>query len=121
MAMGVIEMARQRSVQVPRDLSVVGFDDIRFARHTYPPLTTIAQPVRQIGEGTVRLLLGILSGGDEMDTPASVTLRHTLVVRASTGPPPKNGAGRGFAGRTRETPSDPVNGGRPRSARRRRE
>ena len=87
MAMGVIEMARQRSVHVPRDLSVVGFDDIRFARHTYPPLTTIAQPVRQIGEGTVRLLLGILSGGDEMDTPASVTLRHTLVVRASTGPP----------------------------------
>jgi LacI family repressor for deo operon, udp, cdd, tsx, nupC, and nupG len=87
MAMGVIEMARQRSVQVPRDLSVVGFDDIRFARHTHPPLTTIAQPVRQIGEGTVRLLLGILSGGDEMDTPASVTLRHTLVVRASTGPP----------------------------------
>jgi LacI family repressor for deo operon, udp, cdd, tsx, nupC, and nupG len=87
MAMGVIEMARQRSFHVPRDLSVVGFDDIRFARHTHPPLTTIAQPMRQIGEGTVRLLLGILSGGDEMDTPASVTLRHTLVVRASTGPP----------------------------------
>jgi LacI family repressor for deo operon, udp, cdd, tsx, nupC, and nupG len=86
MAMGVIEMARQQSVQVPRELSVIGFDDIRFARHTHPPLTTIAQPVRQIGEGTVRLLLGILSGGDEMDTPASVTLRHTLVVRASTGP-----------------------------------
>jgi LacI family transcriptional regulator, repressor for deo operon, udp, cdd, tsx, nupC, and nupG len=102
MAMGVMEMARQRSVHVPRDLSVVGFDDIRFARHTHPPLTTIAQPVRQIGEGTVRLLLGILSGGDEMDTPASVTLRHTLVVRASTGPPPS------------------ASGGRPRSVRRRR-
>lgn len=87
MAMGAIEMARQHSVHVPRDLSVVGFDDIRFARHTHPPLTTIAQPVRQIGEGTVQLLLGILSGRDEMDTPASVTLRHTLVVRASTGPP----------------------------------
>ena len=96
MAMGVIEMARQRSVHVPRDLSVVGFDDIRFARHTHPPLTTIAQPVRQIGEGTVRLLLGILSGGDEMDTPASVTLRHTLVVRASTGPP-RRGKGKGAA------------------------
>jgi LacI family transcriptional regulator, repressor for deo operon, udp, cdd, tsx, nupC, and nupG len=87
MAMGVIELARQRSFNVPRDLSVVGFDDIRFARHTHPPLTTIAQPMRQIGEGTVRLLLGILAGSDEMDTPASVTLRHTLVVRASTGPP----------------------------------
>lgn len=87
MAMGVIETARRLSVHVPRDLSVIGFDDIRFARHTHPPLTTIAQPMRQIGEGTVRLLLGILSGDDEMDTPASVTLRHTLVVRASTGPP----------------------------------
>jgi LacI family repressor for deo operon, udp, cdd, tsx, nupC, and nupG len=87
MAMGVIEMARQRSFHVAHDLSVVGFDDIRFARHTHPPLTTIAQPMRQIGEGTVQLLLSILSGGDEMDAPASVTLRHTLVVRASTGPP----------------------------------
>ncbi len=87
MAMGVIEKARARSVRVPRDLSVVGFDDIRFARHTHPPLTTIAQPMRQIGEGTVRLLLGILSGGDDMAAPASVTLPHTLIVRASTGPP----------------------------------
>jgi LacI family repressor for deo operon, udp, cdd, tsx, nupC, and nupG len=74
-------------VDVPRDLSVVGFDVIRFARHTYPPLTTIAQPMRQIGEGTVQLLLSILAGGDEMDTPASVTLQHRLVVRASTAPP----------------------------------
>ncbi len=63
MAMGVIETARRLSVDVPRDLSVVGFDDIRFARHTHPPLTTMAQPMRQIGEGTVQLLLGILSGG----------------------------------------------------------
>jgi LacI family repressor for deo operon, udp, cdd, tsx, nupC, and nupG len=87
MAMGVIETAWRLSVDVPRDLSVVGFDDIRFARHTHPPLTTIAQPMRQIGEGTVQLLLGILAGGDEMDTPASVTLQHRLVVRASTAPP----------------------------------
>lgn len=87
MAMGVIEKARERSVQVPRDLSVVGFDDIRFARHTHPPLTTIAQPMREIGAGTVRLLLGIVSGGDRGGTPASVTLPHTLVVRGSTGPP----------------------------------
>ena len=87
MAMGVIEKARERSVEVPRDLSVVGFDDIRFARHTHPPLTTIAQPMREIGEGTVRLLLGIVSNGDRVGTPASVTLPHTLVVRGSTGPP----------------------------------
>ena len=74
-------------VRVPRQLSVVGFDDIRFARHMAPPLTTIAQPMRQIGEGTVRLLLGILSGGGDAETPESVTLPHKLVVRASTAPP----------------------------------
>ena len=56
MAIGVLEYARQQGLRVPRDLSVVGFDDIRFARYTDPPLTTVAQPMRAIGEGTVRLL-----------------------------------------------------------------
>jgi DNA-binding LacI/PurR family transcriptional regulator len=47
-------------------------------------LTTIAQPMRQIGEGTVRLLLEILQGSS---APESVTLLHVLVVRSSTAPP----------------------------------
>ena len=67
---------------------MVGFDDIRYARYVYPPLTTVAQPMRQLGEGTVRLLLEILRGNP---APESVTLPHTLVVRASTAPP--RGAG----------------------------
>jgi len=86
MAMGVIEAAGQRRVRVPRDLSVIGFDDIRFARHIDPPLTTIAQPMRAIGEGTVRLLLEILNG-NETTVPESVTLPHTLTIRSSTAPP----------------------------------
>ena len=85
MAMGVLDYARQIGVSVPRDLSVIGFDDIRFARYTYPPLTTVAQPMREIGEGTVKLLLSILASDGE--TPASVTLPHTLVVRGTTAPP----------------------------------
>jgi LacI family repressor for deo operon, udp, cdd, tsx, nupC, and nupG len=89
MAMGVVEVARTMGVRVPQHLSVVGFDDIRFARHMDPPLTTIAQPMRQIGEGTVRLLLSILAGGHDAETPESVTLPHKLVVRASTAPPPR--------------------------------
>ena len=93
MAMGAMEVARRVKVRVPRDLSVVGFDDIRFARHTEPPLTTVAQPMRQIGEGTVRLLLSILAGRDA-GTPESVTLPHRLVVRASTAPPPRTGSSR---------------------------
>jgi LacI family repressor for deo operon, udp, cdd, tsx, nupC, and nupG len=85
MAMGVIQTAHLRGLRIPHDLSVVGFDDIRFARYFDPPLTTVAQPMRQIGEGTVRLLLEILRHNDK--APGSVTLPHTLVVRSSTAPP----------------------------------
>ena len=85
MAIGVIAAAKRLGKAVPKDLSVVGFDDIRFARYTDPPLTTIAQPMREIGEGTVRLLLEILRGNEMF--PVSVTLPHTLMVRGSTAPP----------------------------------
>ena len=96
MAFGVLEVARRQGIRVPDDLSVVGFDDIRFSRHMDPPLTTIAQPMREIGEGTVRLLLDILSG--KTIVPTSVTLPHTLVVRGSTARPIKAcGASLGLA------------------------
>ena len=85
MAMGVVVAARCRGLRVPHDLSVVGFDDIRFAQCVDPPLTTIAQPMREIGEGTVRLLLEILDGS--RIAPVSVTLPHTLHIRSSTAPP----------------------------------
>ena len=86
MAMGVLETARGRRLRIPRDLSVAGFDDIRFARYMEPPLTTVSQPMRAIGEGTVRLLLAILH--DDRVAPDSVTLPHTIVRRGSTAPPP---------------------------------
>ena len=82
MALGVMEAARRRGLRLPSELSVIGFDDIRFSRHMDPPLTTIAQPMREIGEGTVRLLLDILSG--KTIVPTAVTLPHRLVVRSST-------------------------------------
>jgi LacI family repressor for deo operon, udp, cdd, tsx, nupC, and nupG len=82
MAVGVLDTARRLKVAVPGELSVVGFDDIRFARYMDPPLTTVAQPMREIGERTVRLLLEIINGAST--TPVSITLPHTLVVRGST-------------------------------------
>jgi LacI family repressor for deo operon, udp, cdd, tsx, nupC, and nupG len=85
MAMGVIQAARARGVDVPGALSVIGFDDIRFASHISPPLTTIAQPMREIGESTVRMLLTILENPGVR--PPSLTLPHQLVIRASTAPP----------------------------------
>ena len=68
----------------PVDLSVVGFDDIRFSRFVDPPLTTIAQPMRDIGEASVRLLLYILQG--RITTPQSIALPHTLIIRSTTAP-----------------------------------
>jgi LacI family repressor for deo operon, udp, cdd, tsx, nupC, and nupG len=85
MAIGVIEGARIRGIGVPAQLSVAGFDDIQFARYAHPALTTIAQPMRAIGEGTVHLLLRIIS--DDSTVPASATLPHRLIVRDSTAPP----------------------------------
>jgi len=84
MAMGVIQTAKRRGLRMPDQLSVVGFDDIRFASFMDPPLTTISQPMRAIGVGTVRLLVEILNG--DAGVPESVTLPHTLVVRSSTAP-----------------------------------
>jgi LacI family transcriptional regulator, repressor for deo operon, udp, cdd, tsx, nupC, and nupG len=85
LAMGVMQTARRRGLRIPEQLSLVGFDDIRFASYMDPPLTTISQPMRAIGEGTVRLLLEILNGN--IAGPESVTLPHMLVVRSSTAPP----------------------------------
>jgi LacI family repressor for deo operon, udp, cdd, tsx, nupC, and nupG len=85
MAMGVIHTARRRKMRIPDDVSVVGVDDIRYARYTDPPLTTVAQPMRQMGEIAVRTLLDLLNG--KPAASEQVTLPHTLVVRASTAPP----------------------------------
>lgn len=85
MAMGVLHTARRRNLRVPDDLSIIGVDDIRYSRYTNPPLTTVAQPMREMGEHAVRVLLAILNGGER---PAElVRLPHTLVVRSSTAPP----------------------------------
>jgi len=87
MAMGFLDAARRRGLTVPRDLSIVGFDDIKFARYLDPPLTTVAQPMREIGEHCVGLLVQMLSG--PVPRPVSMTLPHQFTVRGSTAPPKK--------------------------------
>ncbi|MFO1466751.1 MAG: substrate-binding domain-containing protein [Steroidobacteraceae bacterium] len=79
--------AHRTGRSVPESLSVIGFDDIRFARYVRPALTTISQPMLDIGRETVRLLLGILQG--KVAKPVSVTLPHKLEIRASTAAPPR--------------------------------
>lgn len=85
MAMGAMEAIRQRGLRCPEDVSLVGFDDIRFAQYLHPQLTTVSQPKEQIGHEVVRLLLDIL--GERTTTLQNVTLPHKLIVRSSTAPP----------------------------------
>jgi LacI family transcriptional regulator len=84
-ALGVIEAARSRSLRVPEDLSVVGFDDMAPARWSAPPLTTVRQPFAEMGRVAVRNLLSLVDG-DALAAPR-VELATHLVVRGSTAPP----------------------------------
>ena len=82
LALGVLQAAAERGIDVPGELSVVGFDDIPQAAAATPGLTTVSQPHEEKGRSAVRLLV---SGADPDD---SVLLPCHLVVRASTGPAP---------------------------------
>ena len=88
MAMGALEAIRLRGLRCPEDVSLVGFDDIRFAQYLHPKLTTVSQPKEQIGHEVVRLLMDILSG--RATALQNVTLPHQLVIRSSTAPPPSS-------------------------------
>jgi LacI family transcriptional regulator len=89
MAAGVINVAHQRGIVVPRDLTVVGFDDMEIARIVWPRLTTIRQPVAQMAASAIDLLLADLEKQDEglPPTAAEVVLDYEFVVRNSSGPP----------------------------------
>jgi LacI family repressor for deo operon, udp, cdd, tsx, nupC, and nupG len=82
MAIGAIRAARDRGLHVPQDLSIMGFDDIRFAAFVDPPLTTVAQPGNEIGRTAMTLLLQILAGQPVEER--RVILPTHLELRAST-------------------------------------
>jgi LacI family transcriptional regulator len=89
LAAGVIEAARVRGLRVPQDLSVVGFDDTEVARLLSPPLTTVRQPLREMGSVALRTALR-LAAGETLDSH-HVELATQLVVRSSTAPPGPQG------------------------------
>ncbi|MEU6488621.1 LacI family DNA-binding transcriptional regulator [Streptomyces sp. NPDC046887] len=80
-AIGALRALRAAGRRVPDDVAVIGFDDIPAARHTEPPLTTVRQPMRAMGERAARLLLQHLAGTPAPTDP--VILPTELVVRAS--------------------------------------
>ncbi|MET7755855.1 LacI family DNA-binding transcriptional regulator [Streptomyces sp. NPDC005389] len=83
-ALGVMEAARVCGLRVPEDLSVVGYDDVMIARWSSPPLTTIHQPLREMGEEAVQMLLRLRAGEPSV---TRMELATSLVVRKSTAPP----------------------------------
>ncbi len=85
MALGVYEAARKRGLRVPEDLSVIGFDDLPQACWASPPLTTVRQPLAEMGMLAVRTVLRLID--DERLESTKVELATEVVVRESTAPP----------------------------------
>lgn len=84
-AFGVMKAVQERGLAVGKDVAVGGFDDIPLAEHVHPGLTTIRQPIFQIGQQAAQTLLSLIAGKSIAD--ASVLIMPELVVRASSGEP----------------------------------
>lgn len=84
MALGAMRAAQERGLGVGSDISVTGFDDIPLAENAHPPLTTLEQPVYDIGKRLCHMLVRLVRG--EPVEAMHVLLAPTLVIRQSTGP-----------------------------------
>ena len=94
-AIGAVSALREAGLRVPRDISVLGFDDIMAASMHHPPLTTIHQPLRSMGQAAAGTLLSLIRGEAPHPRPSAITVYPKLVVRKSTGhavPPSEAGA-----------------------------
>jgi DNA-binding LacI/PurR family transcriptional regulator len=89
MAIGCMVELRARGLAIPRDVSLVGFDDIQTVRWFDPPLTTVRVPMEEIGAAGVARLLALLDADGGEPPPGRLINVHPteLVVRASTAPP----------------------------------
>ena len=90
MAIGALRAAAELGVSIPGKLSLIGFDDIRFAEYMSPSLTTVHQPREAIGHTAMQKLAKLLRGEA---VAAQTILEHELIVRESTGKAPKNQRG----------------------------
>jgi len=89
-AIGAMRAIVESGLRIPDDVSVVGFDDILSAAFQNPSLTTVRQPLHEMGRRAAAELLHKL-GAPGGDSPATVTIEPTLVLRDSTGPAPDRG------------------------------
>ena len=89
-AIGAIEALRSAGLEVPGDVSVVGFDDIQNAAYHRPQLTTVRQPLQQMGAIAAETLLRRIGRPDDDSYPRRIVIEPELVVRKSTAPVAKN-------------------------------
>lgn len=87
MAIGLMKRLQANGYNIPEDISVIGFDDIRYAKYSTPTLTTVYQPMDKIGIACIDALIDQLKGNKPV--PRCDFFQHTLKVRESTGPAPK--------------------------------
>ena len=86
MAMGCLNAVRSAGLDVPEDISVIGFDDNRYAKIMQPPLTTVHQPARETGERVMKRLLHEIEHGRTKNADPEI-VPHELVVRDSAAAP----------------------------------
>jgi len=86
-AIGAIRALKDVGITVPGDVSVVGFDDIQSAAYSTPSLTTVRQPLAEMGKRGAQVLLERIANRDQ-DYPSEIVMAPELVVRESTGPAP---------------------------------
>jgi DNA-binding LacI/PurR family transcriptional regulator len=85
-AIGAIQALRESGRRVPEDVSVIGFDDIQSAAYQNPGLTTVRQPLRQMGVIAAETLLERINSPRQSDYPKEIVVKPELIVRASTAP-----------------------------------
>lgn len=85
LALGIMRVAQQRGIRIPQELSMVGFDNIPAGALLWPGLTTMAQPMREMGRAACR---GLFEGIDNPGTSRTIIYPMRLVVRESSGPAP---------------------------------
>jgi len=94
MAAGVMVVAHELGMELPGQLSIAGFDDIPLARQLWPALTTIRQPIVELGQRAAEILLGRLRNRTDLDA-SSEEIESELVLRGSTAPAPAGSPRRG--------------------------
>jgi len=85
LVMGILDALHELGLRAPQDLSLVGFDDMPFASLLDPPITTVRQPIRLMGEHGVNALIARIKGDDHLATVERLPVK--LIERASVAPP----------------------------------